>query len=209
MMRRFLSGLGSGGGLILTLLLILSAQQPQVLAAHAAEGSAAHASVGAGSPALADEAGVRSAMERAFAMLRAGQYANLYDVLPSASQRRLTRGRFIEALSRTRGMFALDRMEIGTVRVAGDLAVADTTIYARALRPFESEGKIVSRQYMVREGGQWRVTTGDSATVRPLLAANPQFARRYPPTEPRILVKRDGKWLDISTLKNSMRRQAK
>ncbi|HYP54381.1 MAG TPA: hypothetical protein VEQ42_12610 [Pyrinomonadaceae bacterium] len=148
----------------------------------------------------ADEAGARRALESAFQMLRAGQYGGLYDALPSASQRRITRARFVESLNRARGMYELERMEVSNVSVAGDLAAADTVIYGRALRPIVADGKIVARQYMVREGGRWRVTTGDRQTVGPLLAAHPAFARRYPPRQPRVYVLRDGKWVDVTTL---------
>ena len=154
-----------------------------------------------------DEAGARGALEEAFRQLRAGDYASLYDVLPSASQRRLSRGRFVEALNRVRGMYELNRLEVTNTRAAGDFAVADTVIYGRALRPVQGEGKIVARQYLVREGGRWRVTTGDRQTVRPLLAANPDIARRFPYREPRVYIKREGSWVDVTTLANRARRR--
>ena len=154
-----------------------------------------------------DAAEVRGAMERAFERLRSGDYGGVYDALPSASQRRITRARFVSALERAQGMFELNRLEINRVRVAGDLAVVDTVLYARIRQPVEGEGKLVSRQYMVREGGEWRVTTGDRSTVRPLLAANPAFARQFPPTEPRIYFKRDGRWISLDTLNGSRRRR--
>lgn len=181
------------------------------LAASSGETRAARSSVStvAAARVASDEAEVRRAMEQAFGMLRSAEYSGLYDLLPSASQRRLSRQRFVSALNRTRGMFELDRLEIGAVRVAGDLAVLDTVVYARALRPIQGEGKIVSRQYMVREGGQWRVTTGERSTVAPLLAANRQLARKYPPIEPRFYLKRDGKWVDVTSLRSSMRRRMK
>ncbi|HEX8472521.1 MAG TPA: hypothetical protein VF666_00675 [Pyrinomonadaceae bacterium] len=155
----------------------------------------------------ANEADVRRAMERAFQMLRAGEFGGLYNALPSASQRRISRARFVSGMNRARGMYELDRLEINSVRVAGDLAVVDAVLYGRARQPIEGEGKIVARQYMVREGGQWRVTTGERSTIAPLLAANPQFARRFPATEPRVYLKRDGKWVDISAFAASMRRR--
>ncbi len=156
--------------------------------------------------ATADEVEARGALERAFQRLRDGDYDALYNVLPSTSQRRVTRERFVGALRRSRGMYELDRMEIGAVRVAGDLAVADMVIYGRLRQPMDGEGKIVARQYMIREGGQWRITTGERATVRTLLAANPKFARRFPSVEPRIFLKRDGRWVDVSSLAADMRR---
>jgi hypothetical protein len=144
-----------------------------------------------------DEAGVRSAVESAFSRLKGGDYGALYDVLPTASQKKISRESFTRALERTRGMYELDRLEIGAVHAAGDLAVVDSVVYGRAKAPFEGEGKIVLRQYLVREGGSWRVTTGDRSTVAPLLAANPSFARRYPLTQPRLYVRRDNRWVLI------------
>ena len=106
------------------------------------------------------------------------------------------------------GKISRPSLGIKTVYVAGDLAVADSVVYGRARAPFEGEGKIVVRQYLVREDGRWRVTTGDRAAISPLLAANPAFAKRYPPTQPRLYVKRDGRWVDISTMIKNARRQA-
>ena len=154
-----------------------------------------HASV---ARAASDEAEVRGAVEGAFRQLRADEYSSLYDALPTSSQRRLSRQRFVSALARARGVYELDRLEISAVRVAGDLAVVDANIYGRARAPFEAEGKIVARQYLVREGGRWRVTTGDASTVRPLLAAHPAFAKQFPPREPRIYLKRDGRWVEMN-----------
>ena len=148
--------------------------------------------------AAAPEAEARGAVEGAFRQLRAGDYGALYDALPSTSQRRLSRQGFVAALERARGAYRLDRIEINSLRVAGEMAVVDATIYGRARAPFEADGKIVARQYLVREGGRWRVTTGETATVRPLLAAHPDFARKFPPREPRLFLKRDGRWVDIT-----------
>lgn len=152
------------------------------------------------------EAEVRGTVERAFQQLKAGDYNSLYDVLPSASQRRQSREGFVRALERTRGMYELERLEIGTVRVSGDLGVVDSTVYGRGRAPFAGEAKIVARQYLVREGGRWRVTTGDRATIQPLLAANPSFAKKYPFSQPSLYLKRDGRWVDISKQLRGLRR---
>jgi hypothetical protein len=155
-----------------------------------------------------DESDVRATVERAFSQLKGGDYGALYDVLPSAAQKKITRERFTGALERSRNLYALDRLEIGAVHVANDLAVVDSNVYGRARAPFEGDGKIVLRQYLVREGGSWRVTTGERATVQPLLAANPAFARKYPPTEPRVYVKRDGRWVAMNELMRNARARA-
>jgi hypothetical protein len=169
---------------------------------HAADAGAAFSR-----PAQGAEEEARAAMQQAFERLRSGDYGGVYDALPAASQKRIARQRFVEALEGARGTFELNSLEIERVQVSGDLAVVDTTLYASLRKPIEAEGKIVSRQYMVREGGRWRVTTGDRSTVRPLLAANPAFARLFPPTEPRIYFKRDGRWISIDTLQGSRRRK--
>ena len=167
------------------------------------------ASPNAAARAAAAEAEVRGAVEGAFRQLRGGDYGALYDALPAASRRRLTRARFVSALERARGLYELDRLEINAVRVAGELAVVDGSVYGRARAPFEAEGRIDVRQYLVREGGRWRVTTGDASTVRPLLAANPAFARKYPLTTPRLSVWRDGRWVEMGRDQQPARRQTK
>jgi hypothetical protein len=166
------------------------------------------AATAAAARAASDESEARATVERAFSQLKGGDYGALYDVLPSATQKKITRERFTAALERSRNLYDLDRLEIGAVHVAGDLAVVDSNVYGRARAPFEGDGKIVLRQYLVREGGRWRVTTGERATVQPLLAANPAFARRYPPTEPRVYVKRDGRWVAMNDLLRNARSRA-
>ena len=153
-----------------------------------------------------DQAEVRSAVRQAFAQLKSRQYGALYDALPSASQRRVSRDRFTRALRRTGDMYELDRMEIGAVRVNGDIAAVDTVMYGRVSRPFESDGKVVAQLYLVREDGRWRVVVSDRTTAQSLLADYPGFIRKYPPRDPRVYVKRDGRWVDISSL---MRRAAR
>lgn len=153
------------------------------------------------SRATRDEAEVRGVVERIFQQLKSGDYGSLYETLPTAQQRRISRERFTRSLNRTRDLYVLDRMEIGAVRTSGDLAVVDTVMYGRVLRPIQSEGKIVAQQYLVREDGRWRVATGDQATVRRFLAANPTFARKFPLRKPRVYARRDGRWIDISSLR--------
>lgn len=151
--------------------------------------------------ALRDNAEVRAVVQRIFQQLKSGDYDALYATLPAAQQRRVSRERFTKALGQTRNLYELDRMEIGAVRTSGDLAVVDTVMYGRVLRPIQSEGKIVAQQYLVREDGSWRVATGDRATVQRFLAANPTFARKFRLQQPRIYIKRDGRWVDVSSLK--------
>jgi hypothetical protein len=167
------------------------------------EGMAANATVPIRVASSEEE--IRSTVGRAFQQLKAGDFNSLYEVLPSASQRRLTREQFVRSLERTRGMYELDRVEIGAVRVSGDLGVVDSVVYGRGHAPFAGEAKIIARQYLVREGGRWRVTTGDRATIQPLLAANPIFAKKYPLTQPRIYVKQNGRWMDFSSKIRALR----
>lgn len=158
--------------------------------------------------AASDESEVRGVVQSVFQQLKSGQYGDLYDLLPSASRARISRERFTNMLERTRNMYELDRMDIGAVRTSGDLAVVDTVFYGRVLQPIQSEGKIVAQQYLVREDGKWRVATGDRATVRRFLASNPRFGQKFPLRQPRIYIKRDGKWVDISALGRAAARRA-
>jgi hypothetical protein len=149
---------------------------------------------------LSDETEVRGMVQTIFEQLKAGQYGALYDSLPAASRSRVSRERFTSMLQRSSGNYRLDRMEVGSVRVSGDIAVVDTVMYGSVVQPIQAEGKIVAQQYLVREEGRWRVATGDRATVRRFLASNPSFAKRFPVREPRVYVKRDGRWVDLTSV---------
>lgn len=153
-----------------------------------------------------DEAEVRAVVQSVFDQLRSGRYSDLYDLLPNASRARIPRERFTSMLERTRNMYQLERMDIGNVRTSGDLAVVDTVFYGRVLQPIQSEGKIVAQQYLVREDGRWRVATGDRATVKRFLASNPRFAQNFPLRQPRVYIKREGRWVDVTSLAASTRR---
>src|SRR6185437_4771411 len=144
-----------------------------------------------------DESDVRGTIQRVFDQLKSGQYGSLYDGLPSSSRNRIAKDRFVNGLERTSNMNQLQRIEIGAVRVSGNLAVADTTMFAHISKPFEADGKLVVQQYLIREDGQWRVATGDNATVNRFLQANPTFARRFPIKRPTAYVNQNGKWTEI------------
>ena len=145
-----------------------------------------------------DEADVRGTVQRVFEQLKSRDYGAVYDSLPSSSRTRMSRSRFTNALSRAQNMYVLDRIEVGQVRVASNVAVADTVLYGRVISPIEAEGKIVVQQYLVREDGTWRVATGDSATIKKFLAGNPAFGRRFPIRQPRVYVKQNGKWIEFN-----------
>jgi hypothetical protein len=144
-----------------------------------------------------DESEVRSAVQRIFDQLKAGQYDALYDSLPSSSRTRLSRERLVNGLQGTRNLYQLERIEIGAVRVSGNLAVVDTVMYARIAKPFDADGKLVVQQYLVREDGSWRVATGDTATINRFLKSNPAFARKFPIKRARAYVNQNGKWVEV------------
>ncbi|HKZ78003.1 MAG TPA: hypothetical protein VJ124_06730 [Pyrinomonadaceae bacterium] len=144
-----------------------------------------------------DEADVRGMVQAIFQQLKARDYTALYESLPSTSRSRMTRDTFTNALKKAQDMYVLERMNVGPVRVVNDLAVVDTVIYGRLVIPFESEGKIVVQQYLVREDGKWRVATGNRGIIKRFLASNPSFARRFPLREPRIYVKQKGNWVEF------------
>jgi hypothetical protein len=138
---------------------------------------------------------VRNVVQQTFQQLQSQNYSAVYDSLPSATQKRMSRARFTSALQRAQGRYTLDRISIGAVRVSGDLAVADTELFGRVTTPITAEGKIVVQQYLVREGGKWRVATGDNATISQFLKSNPTFARKFPIRQPRIYIKQGDRWV--------------
>ena len=144
------------------------------------------------------ETDVRGVVQQVFQQLQSRDYASIYDSLPSTTRNRMSRDRFVNALRRAQDRYVLDRINIGSVRVSGNIAVADTELYGRVTRPLETEGKIVVQQYLVREDGKWRVATGDAATIQRFLKANPTFARKFPIRQPRIYVKQDGRWVEFN-----------
>jgi hypothetical protein len=145
-----------------------------------------------------DETEVRGVVQQVFQQLQSRDYGAVYDSLPAATRNRMSRERFINALKRAQDRYVLDRLSIGSVRVSGNVAVADTELYGRLTKPLEAEGKIVVQQYVVREDGKWRVATGDSATIQRFLKANPAFARKFPIRPPRTFLKQDGKWVEFN-----------
>ena len=145
-----------------------------------------------------EQTDVRDAVQRVFNQLKSHDYNALYDVLPESSRSRMSRDRFTNALQRAQDIYELDRMDIGSIKIMSNLAVVDTVLYGRLVKPIQTEGKIVVQQYLLKEDGKWRVATGDQATVRKFLAANPSFAKGFKIRPFQVFVKRDGKWVEFS-----------
>jgi len=143
-----------------------------------------------------DQTEVRAAVQRIFDNLKAGQFEALYDSLPASTRTRMSRDRFVKALQGTRNLYQLNRIEIGRVSVAGNIAVVDTVMYAHIAKPFDADGKLVVQQYLIREDGSWRVATGDTATINRFLKSNPEFARKFPIKKPRAFINQNGKWIE-------------
>jgi len=144
-----------------------------------------------------DQSDVRAAVQHIFDQLKNGQYAALYDALPSSARTRISRERLVQGLQRSQNAFQLQRIEIGSVSVSGNLAVVDTTMFAHIAKPFDGDGKLVVQQYLIREDGNWKVATGDNETVNRFLKSNPGFARRFPIKKPRAFINQNGKWIEI------------
>ena len=143
-----------------------------------------------------DQTDVRAAVQRIFNQLKNGEYSSLYDALPSSARARTTRERLAQGLQRTQDTFELQKIDIGSVSVAGNLAVVDTTMYAH-VKPLNADGKLVVQQYLVREEGSWRVATGDTATINRFLQSNPGFAKRFPIRKPQAFVYQNNKWVPL------------
>jgi hypothetical protein len=144
-----------------------------------------------------DQSDVRAAVQRIFDQLKNAEYESLYDSLPASARSRISRERLVQGLQRTHDNFQLQRIEIGQVRVSGNLAVVDTTMYAHVAKPFDADGKLVVQQYLVREDGNWKVATGDTATINRFLQSNPSFAKRFPIKQAQAFVYQNDKWVPI------------
>lgn len=145
-----------------------------------------------------DQSDVRNTIQSVFEQLKSHNYNALYDLLPGSSRNRMSRDRFVSALQRAQDFYQLDRLDIGAIKVMGNLAVVDTVLYGRIVNPIQAEGKIVVQQYLLREDGQWRVATGDQSTVKKFLAANPGFSKGFRIRQPRIYVKQNDKWIEFN-----------
>jgi hypothetical protein len=154
-----------------------------------------------------DQADVRSTVQGVFEQLKAHNYGALYDLLPGSARTRMSRERFVSSLERAQGFYQLDRMDVGAIKVSGNLAVVDTVLYGRIVNPIQAEGKIVAQQYLVREEGKWRVATGDQATVRKIVAGNPGFGKGFKIRDPRIYMKQGDKWVEFNVPRGT-RKQA-
>jgi len=144
-----------------------------------------------------DQSDVRDAVQRIFEQLKARDYGALYDVLPSTQRSRMSRDRFVNALQKAQDFLELDKIDVGAVKVSGNLAVVDTVLYGRVVAPIQAEGKIVVQQYLLREDGKWRVATGDQATVKKFIASSPGFQKGFKLIAPRVYIKQDGKWVEF------------
>lgn len=144
-----------------------------------------------------DQSDVRNTVQSVFEQLKSQNYGALYDLLPGASRNRMSRDRFVSALQRAQGFYELDRLEIGAIKVSGNLAVVDTVLYGRVVNPIQAEGKIVVQQYLLREDGKWRVATGDQSSVKKFLAENPGF-KGFSIRQPRIYIRQNNKWMEFN-----------
>lgn len=152
-----------------------------------------------------EQSDVRSTVQHVFEQLKSQNYNALYDLLPGSSRNRMSRDRFVSALQRAQDFYQLDRMDVGAVKIMGNLATVDTTLYGRVVAPIQAEGKIVVQQYLLREDGKWRVATGDQSTVRKFLAENPGFSKGFKIRQPRVYIKQDNKWIEFNMPRGNRR----
>ena len=87
-----------------------------------------------------DESDVRTVVQQVFQQLQSRDFGSVYDSLPSSTRSRTSRDRFTSALKRSQDRYILDRINIGAVRVSGNLAIADTELYGRLAKPIEANG---------------------------------------------------------------------
>src|ERR1041385_6114125 len=72
-----------------------------------------------------DQTDVRAAVQRIFNQLKNGEYSSLYDALPSSARSRTSPERLAQGLQRTQDTFELQKIDIGSVSISGNLAVVN------------------------------------------------------------------------------------
>lgn len=145
----------------------------------------------------------RATVQSFFALLKSGQYAALYEFLPAQLQQQTTREQLAQSLKQLDSTLAIERMEIGRIQQRNDVAVVDTTIYGRLKRPMKingqevKEGRAITQQILLRENGQWKVSSADSRARAFFLKRNPDFAKQFKLTRPNFEFQQDGQWRPI------------
>ena len=145
----------------------------------------------------------RATVQNFFSHLKAQQYAELYDYLPSEVRQYVTQEQLVQSLRRLGSFIQIDRMEIGRTQQHAQFAVIDTNLYGRLKQPlkFEGteivEGRVAVQQYMIREGQDWKVITADERSRALFLEHNPEFSRGFELSPPQFAYKRNGAWEPI------------
>ena len=137
----------------------------------------------------------RATVQKFFDLLKAHQYAALYDYLPTELQRQLTREQLTQSLKQLEESITIERMEIGRVQQRGDFAVIDTALYGRLKHPLDMRGqkielgKVTVQQYLIKEGKQWKIITADNNTRSQFLKRYPEFNQGFQFTQPQFFIK--------------------
>ncbi|MBK9314855.1 MAG: hypothetical protein IPM55_11520 [Acidobacteria bacterium] len=147
----------------------------------------------------------RGAVVRIFALLKAGEYAEIYQYLPNSMQQRTTREQLDQSLSRLQNFLLIDRITVGKTQQSGETAVVETTILGRLKRPLTvngatiSEGRVIAQQILAKEDGQWKLITADNRTRDLFLKEHPDFKNNFRLTEPQLFFRQNGKWMPLAT----------
>ena len=142
----------------------------------------------------------RSAVQSFFSLLKTQKYADLYNALPAELQQQTTREKMTTSLKRLDSFIAIERMEIGRVQQRGDFAVVDTTIYGSLKKPLNfngeevKEGRTSVQQYLLKEGGKWKIVSADNRSQEFFLKRNPDFKKQFQLTAPQFSFKQQGQW---------------
>ncbi len=149
---------------------------------------------------LAQSKDPRGTVQTFFSLLKTQRYSELYDALPAELQKQTTREQTIASLQRLGAFIAVERLEVGRVQQRGDFAVVDTTIYGNLKKPMNfngediKEGRTSVQQYLLKEGGKWKVVSADNRSQDFFLKRNPDFKKQFQLTAPQFAFKQQGQW---------------
>lgn len=149
------------------------------------------------------EKAIRATLQRYFTTLKSGQYQKLYDSLPTSFQKQTTREEIAGNLERLGQFLKVQRMEIGKIEQHGEFAVAETTIYGLLTKPLTldgtqiRQGRVTAQQYLIREGGVWKIASTSERSLRSFLKERPEVASLFQQSHTRFELFNQGTWVRL------------
>lgn len=155
------------------------------------------------------DAPVRATLQALFKVLRDKDVNAFYRYLPGRQQQQVRREDLVQFVSQATPYVTFQRGQVGEVQLIGNFAVADTILFVNLRNPQKKPGdrqpelidaKIVMQQYLLREGTEWKLATGDTQTRADFIASIPEFKQGFVLHTDRLYVLRESKWVEVKDI---------